>query len=197
MLENGKHLKNSKHVLANSTMKEIYLRKFDIDKDLPFFHKVHSDAKSMQFYGMNEFKTLEESRNLMNSYIESEFGNKSMHRVICDTDSGEYLGEIGLFNINTSHHRANAYCILMPETRKQGVSISASSLFYREVFAKLHLNRVQALVDSRNINASKSLVGIGFNYEGKLIEYEYFDGQYIDIEVFALTKKRFLELYGV
>ena len=177
-------------------MKDIYLRKFDIDNDLPSFHKVHSDSKSMQFYGMKEFKTLEESRNLMNSYIESEVGKNSMHRVICDTYSGEYLGEIGLFNINTSHHRANAYCILMPEVRKRGISILASSLFYREAFAKLHLNRIQAFVDNRNVNASKSLVGIGFNYEGKLIEYEYFDGQYIDIEVFALTRKRFFELYG-
>ena len=65
-----------------------------------------------------------------------------------------------------------------------------------EAFAKINLNRVQAFVDSRNINAAKSLIGIGFNYEGELSEYEYFDGQYINIKVFALTKKRFLELYG-
>lgn len=196
MLENGKHSKNSKYALANRVMMDICLRKFDVDKDLPIFHKVHSDPKSMQFYGMNEFTTLEESRNLMNNYIESENCKKSMHRVICSTDCREYLGEIGLFNINMSHHRANAYCILMPEARKRGISISASSLFYREAFAELHLNRIQALVDSRNVNAAKSLMGIGFNYEGKLIEYEYFDGQYIDIEVFALAKKRFFELYG-
>lgn len=175
---------------------KFYLRKFDVEKDLTLFHKVHSDSLSMQFYGMSEFKELEESRKLMNNYIQSELNGKSIHRVICSVDSGEYLGEIGLFNINNTHHRANAYCILLPESRKKGVSVYASSLFYREMFDKFNLNRVQALVDSRNVNASKSLIGIGFNYEGELAEYEFSGEQYIDIKVFALTKKRFFELYG-
>ncbi len=175
---------------------EIHLRKFNIEKDLPMFHRLHSDSASMQFYGMHEFKTSEESKKLMNNYIESELNNKSVHRVICAPISNEYIGEIGLFNINHFHHRANAYCILLPECRKKGISVYASSLFYREVFEQIHLNRIQAFVDSRNINAAKSLADIGFVYEGKLIEYELFDDQYIDVDVFALTKKRFFELYG-
>ncbi len=175
---------------------DVYLRKFDIEKDLHLFHKLHSDSISMLFYGMSEFNALDESRKLMNDYIKSELNSKSIHRVISNIDSNEYLGEIGLFNINNIHHRANAYCILLPESRKKGLSIVASSLFYKEIFTKLHLNRIQALVDSRNIDATKSLIGIGFNYEGKLVEYEYYNGEYIDIEVFALTKKHFFELYG-
>lgn len=188
---------NLKNVFMDRMKSEIRLREFDIDKDLHLFHIVHSDSLSMQFYGMSAFNELEESRKLMNNYVVSELNKKSMHRVICSADTNEYLGEIGLFNINNNHHRANAYCILLPDSRKKGISIYASSLFYKEAFAKINLNRVQAFVDSRNINAAKSLIGIGFNYEGELSEYEYFDGQYINIKVFALTKKRFFELYGV
>lgn len=175
---------------------DICLREFDIKKDIHSFHVVHSDSNSMRFYGIAEFKTLEQSKNLMKSYIESEHNKKSVHRVISCSISGEYLGEIGLFNIDNNHHRANAYCILLPGVRKKGISILASSIFYREMFIQLNLNRVQAFVDSRNTNASKSLLGIGFNYEGELAEYECVDGQYINIRVFALTKKRFFELYG-
>lgn len=176
--------------------RNIGLRKFDIDKDLHLFHRVHSDSLSMQYYGMSEFKELEESKKLIFNYIESECNNKSIHRVIYNIDSGEYIGEIGLFNISERHHRAETYCILLPEARKKGVLLYVSPLFYREVFAKLHLNRVQALVDSRNINAAKSFIGVGFNYEGRLIEYEYCNGEYIDIDLFSLTKRDFIELYG-
>ena len=176
--------------------RHIILRPFNIEKDLPFFHRLHSDANSMKYYGMHEFKSIDDSRKLMMDYIESEKNNKSVHRVICDMQHNEYMGEIGLFNIHPVHHRANAYCILMPEHRKRGVSIEASTLFYKEAFEVMQINRVQALVDSRNVNATNSLKGIGFIFEGKLQQYEYEEDGYIDIEVYSLIKSRFYELYA-
>jgi ribosomal-protein-alanine N-acetyltransferase len=174
----------------------IELRQFDIEKDLPFFHKAHSDADSMRFYGMNEFKSIDDSRKLMMEYIASEQDKKSIHRVICNSQNKEYMGGIGISNIHPIHHRADAYCILLPEYRKKGVSVEASVLLYRNVFEQLHINRIQALVDSRNENARKSLIGIGFIYEGTLHQYEFENGEYIDIEVFSLTKSQFYVLYG-
>lgn len=174
----------------------ITLRALDEDKDILFFHKAHSDPASMQYYGMLAFESIEQSRGLMRNYIQSESDKQSFHRVICPNHTKEYMGEIGLFNINQTHHRANAYCILLPEHRKKGVSINASDLFYHEVFRDLDINRIQALVDSRNESAKKSLIGIGFVYEGRLSQYEFFNGEYIDIDVFALLKEHFFELYG-
>ena len=172
-------------------IKWIYLRRFDIEKDLDLFHQVHSDPSSVKYYGMFPLSSIEQSRHMINTYIDSEYNNKSIHRVICSQDSDKYMGEIGLFNINTSHHRANAYCILLPEHRKKGISIDASILLYDEAFKTMHINRIQALVDCRNINAKKSLKGIGFSYEGKLSQYEFFDGEYIDMDLFALLKENF------
>ena len=60
----------------------------------------------------------------------------------------------------------------------------------------MQINRVQALVDSRNVNATNSLKGIGFIFEGKLQQYEYEEDGYIDIEVYSLIKTRFYELYA-
>lgn len=174
----------------------VILRRFDVEKDLPFFHRVHSDPASMQYYGMHEFKVMEESQKLIMDYIDSEQNNKSVHRVICNPQNNEYMGEIGLFNIHPVHHRANAYCIILPEHRKKGVSIEASALMYKEAFEQMYINRIQALVDSRNEDAIKSLKGIGFAFEGKLMQYEFEDGKYIDIEVYSLIKSRFYELFG-
>ncbi len=170
---------------------DIFLREFDVERDLYFFHKVHSDSSSMQFYGMHEFNELEQSRALMNSYIDSESNGQSIHRVIADSTSNEYIGEIGIFNINSHHHRADAYCILRPENRRKGISFKASAIFYKKIFESLNINRIQAMVDSRNVDAIKSLKGLGFTHEGKLEQYEFCDGEYIDIESFALIKERF------
>lgn len=176
--------------------KQIVLRKYDVEKDLPFFHRVHSDVASMKFYGMHAFISFDESRKLMNDYLLSEQSGKSIHRVICDEQRNEYLGEIGLFNIHPLHHRADSYCLLLPEQRKKGLSVLASALIYREAFEHLGINRVQALVDSRNEMAVKSLVGIGFFHEGRLRHYECIDGEYIDMEIFSLLKSDFYDVFG-
>lgn len=91
---------------------QIILRQFNIEKDLPFFHRAHSDASSMKYYGMHGLKSIEDSYKLMIDYIESEKNNKSIHRVICDMQCNEYMGEIGLFNIHPIHHRAEVYYII-------------------------------------------------------------------------------------
>lgn len=176
--------------------KQIILRQFDIEKDLPLFHRVHSDAESMQFYGMHELKSQEDSLKLMENYIKSEQDNKSVHRVICNLQNDEYMGEIGLYNFHTIHNRADAYYILLPEHRGKGFCIDASILLYKEAFEQMYINRIQALVDIRNVESKKSLIGIGFIYEGKLQQYEFENGKYIDIGVFSLIKTRFYELYG-
>ena len=176
--------------------KRIILRQFDIEKDLLFFHKVHSDADSMRYYGMREFKSTDESRKLMMDYVESEQRNRSVHRVICDAQNLEYMGEIGLFNIHPVHHRAEAYYILLPEFRKRGICIEASILFFKEAFEQRNINRVQVLVDSRNHDAISSFSGIGFSFEGKLQQYECEDGVYIDIVILSLIKTRYYDLYG-
>lgn len=173
----------------------IYLRRFDIEKDLDLFHQVHSDPSSVKYYGMFPLSRFEQSRNMINAYIDSEYKNKSIHRVICSQTTNKYMGEIGLFNINTTHHRANAYCILLPEYRKRGISLEASILLYDEVFRTMQINRIQALVDCRNNTAKESLKGIGFSYEGKLSQYEFFDGEYIDMDLFALLKENFYDRY--
>lgn len=174
----------------------IYLRKFDLEKDLVLFHKVYSDPASMRYYGMHPYTVLSQSRKLIMNYIESESNGKSVHRVISDEITDDYLGEIGIFNINTVHRRANAYCILLPEYRKKGVSVEASKLFYNEIFNLWQINRIQAFVDRRNVSAMKSLEGIGFISEGMLSQYEFFDGEYVDMAVFALLKVHFYELYN-
>lgn len=169
------------------------LRDFILEEDLVPFHKVHSDENSMQYYGMEPATNIIESRDLMNTYFMAIKQGNMIHQVIADATTHEYVGEIGLFNINKQHHRANSYCILLPKYRKKGISPNISTQFYNLVFSTTCINRIQAHVDSRNFNAKQSLIGIGYNYEGRLKEYELDKGEYIDIDVYSLLRKNFYE----
>ncbi len=164
------------------------LRDFILEKDLPLFHEIHSDYDSVKYYGMMPLASIDESMQLLTAYISSMHDGKSLHKVICSSDNFEYCGEIGLYNININHYRANSYCILLPQYRKKGISKAISEEFYKDVFSSTKINRIQAFVDSRNLNAKSSLKGIGYLFEGRLFQYEFDNGEYIDIDVYALLK---------
>lgn len=169
------------------------LRDYIPELDIIYFHEVHSDNDSMRFYGMMPTTSMEESRKLLQTYIDALHKKLLISKVIYDTETMSYCGEIGLFNINHTHHRANSYCILLPTYRKKGISRIISQEFYSYIFSHTKLNRIEAYVDKRNINAKKSLIGIGYKNEGRLLQYEYDRNEYIDIDVYALLKKDFLK----
>ncbi|HIT15299.1 MAG TPA: GNAT family N-acetyltransferase [Candidatus Avimuribaculum pullicola] len=172
------------------------LRDIVVERDLDYFHAVHSDAESVRYYGMEPSASIVESEQLLRAYVASMSEGKSLHKVICRADTSEYCGEIGLFNMNERHHRANSYCILLPKYRKQGISRAISKVFYDYIFSTTEINRIQAFVDSRNRNAKTSLEGIGYNYEGRLAQYEYEGGEYIDIDVYSLLRKDYESQFG-
>lgn len=167
------------------------LRDFIPEKDLPYFYKVHSDYESVKYYGMAPSISVDESKRLLESYISSMRDGQSLHKVICSSENNEYCGEIGLFSINKKHRRANSYCILLPKYRKKGISKAISDEFYKNIFSSTQINRIQAFVDSRNINAKSSLTGIGYSYEGRLVQFELENDEFIDIDVYALLKSNY------
>lgn len=167
------------------------IRDICIKQDLLKFHKVHSDANSMLYYGMEPASSIDKSQELLNAYASAVAQGKMIIKVIADATTSEYVGEIGLFNINELHHRANSYCILLPEYRKKGISKYISKEFYNMIFTSTSINRIQAYTDSRNVNAKKSLTGIGYQYEGRLYQYEFDKGEYIDIDVYSLLRKNY------
>ena len=45
------------------------LRNYIVEEDLEYFHKVHSDGDSMRYYGMEPTNNIEESQDLMTTYL--------------------------------------------------------------------------------------------------------------------------------
>jgi ribosomal-protein-alanine N-acetyltransferase len=170
-----------------------YLRDYDVEKDINSFHWLRSDPNTMRYFGMNVSTSISESRKLLTDYIEAMKKGECYRKVICQKD-GLYIGEIGINKINKEHHRANAFSILLPQYRHRGISIYIANSFYNYVFKSLDINRVQALVDTRNLDAKKSLSNIGYQYEGTLYQYELESDGFVDLDVYALLKKDYIGL---
>ncbi len=172
-------------------MDEYYLRDYDVERDIDCFHWLRSDSHTMRFFGMDAISSIADSKKLMMDYIEAMANGECFRKVICCKD-GNFVGEIGLNRISTKHHRANAFSILLPKYRHKGVSVCIARSFYGYVFNHLNINRIQALVDTRNLDAINSLNNIGYKYEGILKQYELEEDGFIDIAVYALLKSDYI-----
>lgn len=175
-------------------MNDYSLRDFDEQEDLEAFYSLRKDEDTMRFFGMDPMHSQSEAVQLIREYKERMEKGECFRKVIC-TNSKKYIGEIGIYKIDLIHKRANSYSILLHEYRKRGVSIITASVFYKMVFDLFNLNRIQALVDPRNVNASKSLLGIGYKFEGTLRQYEYEHGEFIDLDIYSFLKKDFMLKY--
>lgn len=173
-------------------MIKVVLRDLNPKTDLALFHEAHSDRNSMKYYGMLPCQSITESQELMSSYIRSMEECKSIHKVICDMETGEYMGEKGLFNINAKHKRAESYSILLPKHRGKGVSGIVSGIFSKTIYSTTDFNRIEAMADARNLSAANSLRRIGYRYEGRLRGYEWSVDGYNDMDVFSKTREDFL-----
>ena len=172
-------------------MDEYYLRDYDVEKDLDHFHWLRSDHQTMRYFGMDTIPSIADSKKLIMDYIKAMANGECYRKVICSKD-GNYVGEIGLNRISKKHHRANSFSILLPKYRHKGVSVYIAKSFYNYVFNHLNINRIQALVDTRNLDAINSLNHIGYKYEGVLTQYELEEDGFIDIAVYALLKSNYI-----
>ena len=60
-------------------------------------------------------------------------------------------------------------------------------------FEKMDLNRIQAIIDSKNAKSMKLIDRLGFQKEGVLRQNNYFNGQFRDEVCFSLLREEWTE----
>lgn len=89
---------------------------------------------------------------------------------ICLKATGQLIGGVGLFDINTIHKKAELGYSLNPAYWGQGYVSEAASSMIIFAFDVLKLHRVEATCDIRNIGSYKVMEKCGMTREGLLRE---------------------------
>lgn len=165
----------------------VKLRDFREDDFSPF-HALHSNPAALRYYGMLPVTSEDDARRLWGYYREENERGESFRKVITLNDGDDYIGDCGIMFINRIHARGEIYLIISPLYQNRGVSLCVNRILLNHAFSELGLNRIQARIDPRNIAARKSFHKTGFKTEGILRQYEYEQGEYIDIEMLSILR---------
>jgi ribosomal-protein-alanine N-acetyltransferase len=155
---------------------------------------ITNDEEVMKYYGMGPYINLEEAEEEINWFLGLNAEGKGARWIIADKSSDKYVGDIGVFNFDETHNKVEIGFKLKKECWNKGIMSDCIKKTLEFAFMELKYNRVEALVDKRNIGCKKALEKSGFKLEGLLREYEFEHGQYVDLEMYSILYREFNKL---
>ncbi len=168
----------------------IRIRKANIG-DVHDVHRIINNQKVMEYYG--ESATTLESAESEIKWFNSLFNMNSGRWIIEDRNSGHYIGDIGVFDYNDKHKKGEIGFKLDDNYWGQGIMSNCLQAVMRIVFEDWGYNRVEAIVDVRNVGCIKLLKKNCFVKEGTLREYEFEHGHYVNLEMHSILCKEFID----
>ncbi|MGA8854453.1 MAG: GNAT family N-acetyltransferase [Christiangramia sp.] len=144
-----------------------------------------SNPEVIKFYGVH-YSSFEETQEQMNWYSNLEKSNSGMWWAIRIKKTEEFCGAIGFNDYQKEHRKAEIGFWLLPEYWGKGFIKEAAEPVIDHLFNNLRVHRIEAYVESKNKSSSKTLLNLGFKHEGKMVDSEIKNGNFISVDLYAL-----------
>ena len=161
----------------------LLLRPF-VDGDREHVFKGLSDPAVTRYYGVN-YDSLEATQAQMDFFAELERNGTGIWWAIGSPDGQAFYGAGGLNNLSKKHRKAEAGFWLLPEYWGLGIMQEAMPLICGYGFEGMGLHRIEAFVETENLNCKKAIEKLGFQQEGTLRECEVKNGRFISLDIYA------------
>ncbi len=172
---------------------KLILREMTLD-DVGFYFRHFNNDKIVEGSCFPGPKTLEAAKEELEIYCITPFKeNRGIRWGILRKGTSKLIGTCGYYDWNKTARRAEIGYDLDPVHWGQGVMAEALSAALRYGFEKMELNRIQAIIDSKNARSMRLVRKLGFTKEGVLRQRSYFNRQFRDDVCFSLLKKEWTE----
>jgi [ribosomal protein S5]-alanine N-acetyltransferase len=119
---------------------------------------------------------------------------EGLHLVIADAESDEFLGSIGVHDIDRAEGRCNIGYFLAPEARGRGVMRRAVQLLSRWAFENLPVERIEITIHPENAASRAVAEHAGYAFEGVLRSHTIIKGTRRDMAMYSLLRNELHEL---
>lgn len=162
--------------------------------DLEFYFRHFNNDEIVEGCCFPGPKSVEAAKEELERYCIKPFKEKRGIRWgIVRKGSKELIGTCGYYDWNKTVRRAEIGYDLDPAYWGQGIMSEALRAMLDYGFEKMELNRVQAIIDSKNIRSIELVQRLGFKKEGVLRQNSYFNEQFRDDVIFSLLKLEWTE----
>jgi [ribosomal protein S5]-alanine N-acetyltransferase len=105
---------------------------------------------------------------------------------VVSTEATDFMGVFSIYRIDTANKRCELGYWLLPEYWGKGFASETINAILQFAQSELKLHRVAAEIEPENTDSSKLLAALGFEREALLRDYEFKNGKYNSLEIWAL-----------
>ena len=131
---------------------------------------------------------VEDSKKRIKGYHEAFQEKKGITWAIIEKNTNKQIGDFGIWRIDTKNSRGEIGYILHPNFWGKGFMTEAFNTLIRFGFKELNLHSYEANVNINNDNSKALLLKFGFKQEAYFRENFYYDGKFLDSEIYCLIK---------
>jgi len=169
--------------------KRLVLREVTL-KDAPWYFEHFNRWEMVDGQGCPGPKDLSAARKELRMYFSDNFRKGTGIRWgITLRGSDELIGSAGVYKLVQKTRQAETGYDLDPEYWRRGIMTEAMTAIIDYVFDSLKVNRIEALISTRNKNSVRLARRLGFRKEGTLREHDFYNGKFGDDFLFALLRK--------
>lgn len=169
----------------------LILRRFEYSDDEAMLRYWVADEKIQSLYSEPVYSTKEAVKELLDKYIGSYEKNDYYRWAVIDKKSGECIGQIAYFLVDSKNHFAEIEYCIGSDFQCKGFATEAAKAIIRYGFEKINLHKVQICTKTINKASKRVIEKCGFTYEGTLRDYFYMNGEYVGRLYFSMLRSEF------
>lgn len=154
-------------------------------------YRLFRDEHVTRFYNLLPFKQEEDAQALLDWFRSRTASWLAIRWGITLKGSEELIGTLG-FNNFTENHRASLGYDLRAEHWGCGYMPEALRAVIGFGFETLGVNRIEAEVMSGNVSSERVLTKLGFQKEGLLRQWMFWNEQHYDMTLFSLLRCEYI-----
>ena len=109
-----------------------------------------------------------------------------------EKSSGKTIGDFSFWKIDLKHHRAEIGYTLDPNFWGKGYMKEAMIRLFSFGFKDFKLHSFEANINPKNDKSKGILLKLGFQKEAYFKENFFYNGEYLDSEIYCLLEKNFI-----
>ena len=157
--------------------------------DAPILFELRRNEEVMRFIHRERPKTIQDIETFITSFNEGYRKGSHIAWVIALKENPEkMIGSVGYWRTDFPNHRAEIGYMLDPDYWRKGIVSEALKTTIDFGFETIKLHSIQANVAPANEASRQILMKHGFVKEAYFKEDHYFNGKFLDSEVFSLLR---------
>jgi ribosomal-protein-alanine N-acetyltransferase len=157
------------------------------DKDAPVLFEMRRNPDIMKYIDRPIPKSIDDIHELIQKMeIMKSKGEGISWSIFKKENPDLKIGNIGLYRIIAEHYRAEIGYMLNTGYHQQGIMFEAIQKVIEFGFKEMNLHSIEANINPENMASRKLLEKAGFVREAYFKENYFFNGRFIDSEIYSL-----------